>query len=140
MQRRDLLETRERLACNRCLARVALPAAGEIKTSWPARLVQSVGRLGEHTRQKHHADKGYDYPRCRRSLPERGIATCIARRGIEKSTSRLGRHGWVVERTLAWLSRYRRLCVRYERRADIHEAFLEEGCVLICFNRLLKEF
>jgi catechol 2,3-dioxygenase-like lactoylglutathione lyase family enzyme len=30
----------------------------------------------------------------------------------------------VVERTLAWFNRFRRLTVRYERRADIHEAFL----------------
>jgi transposase len=42
----------------------------------------------------------------------------------------------VVERTLAWLARYRRLSVRYERRADIHEAFLHLGCSLICFNYL----
>ena len=89
--------------------------------------------------EKLHADKGYDYPHCRRSLRERGVASRIARRGMAKS-ARLGRYRWVVERTLAWLSCYRRLCVRYERRADIHEAFLEEGCVLICFNRLLREF
>ena len=31
--------------------------------------------------------------------------------------SRLGRTRWVVERTLAWLHRFRRLAVRYERRA-----------------------
>ncbi len=45
-------------------------------------------------------------------------------------------HRWVVERTLAWLARYRRLSVRYERRADIHEAFLHLGCSLICLNYL----
>lgn len=45
---------------------------------------------------------------------------------------RLGRHRWVLERTLAWLARYRRLLVRYERRADIHEAFVHPGCALIC--------
>jgi transposase len=42
-----------------------------------------------------------------------------------------------VERTLAWLARYRRLAVRYERRADIHEALLYLGCALICLNYLL---
>ncbi|MEU6395282.1 transposase, partial [Streptomyces sp. NPDC046939] len=31
---------------------------------------------------------------------------------------------WVVERTFAWLHGFRRLRVRWERRADIHEAFL----------------
>ncbi len=29
---------------------------------------------------------------------------------------------WVVERTFAWLNQFRRLRVRYEKRADIHEA------------------
>jgi len=41
-----------------------------------------------------------------------------------------------VERTLAWLNRYRRLAVRYERRTNIHEAFLQLACSLICLNYL----
>ena len=49
-----------------------------------------------------HADKGYDYPKCRRVLRRRGITPRIARRGTESST-RLGRHRWKVERALAWL-------------------------------------
>ena len=32
-------------------------------------------------------------------------------------SDRLGRHRWVVERTLAWLARFRRLTIRHERRA-----------------------
>ncbi len=88
---------------------------------------------------KLHADKGYDYPRCRKLLRKRGIKARIARRGVD-SSERLGRHRWVVERTLAWLSCYRRLTVRYEHRADMHEAFLELGCALVCFNRLRRGF
>jgi hypothetical protein len=42
----------------------------------------------------------------------------------------------VVERTLAWQARFRCLTVRYERRADIHDAFLTLGCALICWNAL----
>jgi transposase len=86
--------------------------------------------------EKLHADKGYDFPRCRKALRERGIKARIARRGKDTS-ERLGRHRrWVVERTLARFARYRRLVVRYERRADIHEAFLHLGCSLICLNYL----
>jgi transposase len=84
---------------------------------------------------KLHADKAYDVPRCRRALHRRRIKVRIARKGRD-SSARLGRHRWVVERTLAWLSRYRRLTVRYERRADIHQAFLSLGCALICWNYL----
>jgi transposase len=84
---------------------------------------------------KLHADKAYDMPRCRRALSQRHIRIRIARKGIDTS-ARLGRHRWVVERTLAWLNRFRRLTVRYERRADIHQAFLTLGCALICFKAL----
>ncbi len=84
--------------------------------------------------KKLHADKGYDFPRCRKALRKRSITPRIARRGVE-SSERLGGHRWVVERTLSWLNRYRRPKVRYERRADIHqEAFLELGCALICWR------
>lgn len=84
---------------------------------------------------KLHADKGYDYPRCRRALRRRHIKIRIARKGIE-SSQRLGRHRWVVERTFAWLHRYRRLRIRDERSADLHQAFLTLGCALICFHHL----
>lgn len=108
-------------------------------------LVDSIppvkGKRGRPRRRprKLHADKGYDYPRCRRFLRGRGIRSRIARRGVE-SSQRLGRHRWVVERTFAWLSRYRRLCIRYERSADIHEAFLLLGCALICLGYLRRGF
>jgi transposase len=52
----------------------------------------------------------------------RGIMPRIARRRVEGS-ERLGRHRWVVERTLAWFARFRRLTVRYERRLDVLLAF-----------------
>ncbi len=88
---------------------------------------------------KGHADKGYDYRRCRAALRRRHIKVRIARKGVERS-DRLGRHRWVVERTMAWLNRSRRLAVRDERRADLHQAFLSLGCALICWNHLQKSF
>ena len=84
---------------------------------------------------KLHADKAYDIPRCRQTLRQRRITCRIARKGLD-SSARLGQHRWVVERTLSWLNRFRRLTVRYERRADIHQAFLTLGCALICFRKL----
>jgi transposase len=62
----------------------------------------------------------------------------IARRGIE-SRERLGRYRWVVERTLSWLNRFRRLKVRYERHADIHEAFETLACALICYRAVARD-
>ena len=45
--------------------------------------------------------------------------------------SALGRKRWVIERTFAWLKRYRRLAIAYERRTDIHLGLLLLGCALI---------
>src|SRR5207247_2431585 len=59
----------------------------------------------------------------------------IARCGVEPK-NRLGRYRWVVERTLSWLNRFRRLKIRYEHRADIHLAFLQLGCALISLRFL----
>ena len=95
------------------------------------------GRPGRPRKRpaKLHGDKGYDYPRCRAALRRRGIAPRIARRGIE-SSQRLGRHRYVVERSLAWLVGYRRLQVRYERRADVLLGFVHLACALICLKSL----
>jgi transposase len=87
---------------------------------------------------KLHADKGYDFPHCRGALRRRAIQPRIARRGID-SSERLGRHRWVIERTLAWFSRFRRLTVRYERRIDIFEAFHHLAAALICW-RFVQRF
>lgn len=85
--------------------------------------------------EKLHADKAYDDKKCARALSKRGIKRRIARKKVE-SSEKLGQHRWVVERTLAWVAKYRRLTIRYERRDDIHEAFLLLGCSLICFNHI----
>jgi IS5 family transposase len=97
------------------------------------------GRPGRPRKRpaKLHCDKGYDYPRCRRALRHRGITPRSARRGIE-SSQRLGRHRYVGERSLAWPVGYRRLQVRYERRADIMLGFVQLACVLICLNSLTR--
>ncbi|WP_455182962.1 IS5 family transposase [Azospirillum palustre] len=88
---------------------------------------------------KLHADKGYDFAHCRRALRRRAIIPRIARRGIE-SSERLGRHRWVVERTLAWFARFRRIAVRYERRADIFTAFHQIAASLICWRFVQRWF
>lgn len=82
---------------------------------------------------KLHADKAYESRDRREALERRGIIPRIARKGIESST-KLGRHRWVIERAFAWLHRNRRLLVRYERLDDLHEAFLHLGSALICWH------
>lgn len=78
-----------------------------------------------------HADKGYDYRRCRSYLRGRGIKARIARRGIE-SSERLGRYRWVVERTHAWFAGFGKLRIRFERSLDTHLALLTLAGAIIC--------
>ncbi len=81
------------------------------------------------------ADRAYDSQPHREWLWERGIVPFLAKRG-EEHGSGLGAYRYEVERTFAWFKGFRRLRVRYERRADIHQAFLTLGCALICHNHL----
>jgi transposase len=85
------------------------------------------------------ADRGYDHDKYRELVRELGITPVIARRKTANGSG-LGRYRWVVERTFAWLHHFKRLLVRYDRRAEIHEAFLALGCCLVCFRRLARSF
>jgi transposase len=85
------------------------------------------------------ADRGYDHDKYRRLLWARGIRPVIARRGVAHGSG-LGRWRWMVERTIAWLHQYRRLRVRWERRADIHEGFLKLAVCLITWRCLQRSF
>lgn len=82
-----------------------------------------------------HADKAYDFDHLRGWPRQRQIVPRIARRGVEDS-SRLGRHRWVVERTMSWLNGCRRLHRRYDRKAVHFLAFAGIAAVLICYRRM----
>ena len=76
------------------------------------------------------ADRGYDHDKYRPLLRQRGIRPVIAERGQPHGTG-LGTFRWGVEHTISWPHGFRRLRIRRERRADIHEAFLGlAGCLI----------
>jgi len=120
-------------------ARTRRIAANRHDRSVFAALVEAVAPIkrprGRPRRRpaKRHADKADDIPRCRASLRHQRIGDRIARMG-RADRAKPGRHRWVVERTLAWLARYRRLAIRYERCEDIHQAFLDLACAHSCLN------
>jgi transposase len=95
------------------------------------------GKIGRPRQRpkRIQGDRGYDSQPHRDELRRRGIASNLARRNTEHGSG-LGKTRWVVERTIAWLHQFRRLRIRYERREDIHQAFMAIGCALICFNYL----
>jgi transposase len=71
-------------------------------------------------------------------LRRRGIRPRIARRMIESSSERLGRHRRTIERTGAWLGGFRRLRIRYERDSERFYALVLLACSVICFNALQR--
>ncbi|WP_374227099.1 IS5 family transposase [Streptomyces sp. AC558_RSS880] len=83
------------------------------------------------------ADRGYDHDKYRRLLRQRGIRPVIAERGQPHGTG-LGTFRWVVERTISWLHGFRRLRIRWERRDDIHEAFLGLAVCLITHRHVQR--
>lgn len=95
------------------------------------------GRRGRPPRRPDtlYADRAYDYDKYRALVRAKGIKPQIARRGTEHGSG-LGVHRWVVEQASALLHWFRRLRTRWETRDDIHEAFLNIGCSIICWRRL----
>ncbi|SEB97740.1 Transposase [Streptomyces sp. 2231.1] len=87
--------------------------------------------------QRLHADKAYDVPHLRRWLWGKHIGVRIARKGVE-SSERLGRRRWVIERTMSWLTGYRRLNHRYERKPGNYLAFLGLAAALCYYKRPRK--
>ncbi len=83
------------------------------------------------------ADRGYDHDIYRDQVRARGIIPAIARRGTAHGSG-LGVYRWVVERAFAWLHGFKRLRIRWERRTDIHEAFLKLACCLITHRQVLS--
>ncbi|WP_399459498.1 transposase [Streptomyces sp. WAC01526] len=69
------------------------------------------------------ADRGYDVDKYRRLLWKRGIKPMIARHGVPHG-SRLGKVRWTVECTFARLHQFKRLHIRYERRAELYQSLL----------------
>lgn len=83
----------------------------------------------KRSRHRRHLclDKGYDCQALRTQVRRRGYVPHIRSRGEEHSEKRLpGKRArrWVVERVASWINRYRRILVRWEKKAANYEALL----------------
>jgi transposase len=97
------------------------------------------GRRGRPLRRPGQlvGDRAYDSDPHRRALRALGIRPRLARRRLPHGSG-LGQMRWVVERSFAWLHAFKRLNVRWEYRADIHQALLTLVCCLICWRQLQR--
>ena len=84
-------------------------------------------------------DKGYDNKGSREIARERSYVSHIRRIGEEKLDEAREKHHparrWVVERTLAWLSKCRGILVRYEKKAANYLGLVKVACILIWYRR-----
>jgi transposase len=83
-------------------------------------------------------DKGYDYDEVRATVAEFGFTAHIRSRGEEaqalkrEAGTRVRR--WVVERAHSWLNRFRRLLIRWDKKAENYLGFLHFACALLAFR------
>lgn len=112
---------------------------------------------------RHHrpvevwADRGYCSNQLRAALTDRGITPRISRRRragdpllpgqtlrpgrrgrhpVMKTSDPDARHRWVIERTNAWLRRFRRLTIRLEPNHDAYLAYLTIALIIILARAL----
>ena len=85
-------------------------------------------------------DKGYDYDEVRRGTRQWGFTPHVRARGEEKAEApRHPARRWVVERTHSWMNRYRRILVRWEKKARNYTAMLHLACAVLIFNKMITE-
>ena len=102
-----------------------------------------VTRPDPTTEQPQHLclDKGYYNPTGEAAVAAHGYVPHIRRIGEEKldpatGEKRFPARRWVVERTLAWLSKCRALLVRYDKRSANFLGLLKLACALVWYRRL----
>lgn len=83
-------------------------------------------------------DKAYDNPTGEQAARAHGYTPHVRRIGEEalaKEQRTYPPRRWVVERTLAWLSKCRALLVRYDKHASNYLALLKYACTLLWYRR-----
>lgn len=117
--------------------------AGTLDAIVPLRPLPAAG-----TPHELYGDRGYDYSACDTAAAVRGYTTRIGPKG--GGWMRVGvpppspppqyrRRRWIVERTLAWLSKCRALLVRYEKKAANYLGFVRVTCILLWYRRAKRQ-
>ena len=92
-------------------------------------------------------DKAYDNPTGAQAIADYGYTGHVRRIGEEKLDGRGEKthpaRRWVVERTIAWLSKFRSILVRYEVKPENYCGLVKFACILIwtrIWHRLKAEY
>lgn len=109
-----------------------------------SRLIQELFgfMLSSEIPERVIGDKAYDSDALDEQLAEMGvemIAPNRANRHVTQDGRPLRRYKrrWTVERTIAWLQNYRRLCIRWEKSQLAFQGFLHLACALLLMKEVL---
>jgi transposase len=126
-----------------------LPVAVDTTSASPheSQLVQRLFdfMLTEETPERIIGDKAYDSDALDAQLDEQGIELIAPHRSNRKKQNktqdgralRRYKRRWTVERTIAWIQHYRRLCIRWEKSTMMFQGFLHLGCTLLLLKEVL---
>ncbi len=93
---------------------------------------------GPYHRQHLCLDRGYDYPDIEAGVRQRGYQPHIRSRGEEAANCQAQRRHparrWVVERTASWHNRFRKLLIRWEKKAENYLALVHLACCFIIYR------
>ena len=90
-------------------------------------------------------DKAYDSDKLDKALEDQGVEMISPYRSIRRPENKtqdgrkLRRHRrrWTVKRTIGWLQNYRRLCIRWEKFAEMFQGFINLTCALLFRKEVL---
>jgi transposase len=108
--------------------------------------VRSAGKKrGRNCPKAVQMDKGYDAQSLREQIRSKGVRPMIPRRRVKATCKqRRGRKPpqlidrWKVERTFSWIQRkFRRLCIRWERRTKYWIGLLEFAISFMWLDKVL---
>lgn len=90
-------------------------------------------------------DRGYAYEVCREAAQKRGYTAHIPPKSSEATPlppagdpERHQPRRWVVEVCHSWFNRFRRVLVRWEKRASLYLGFVQLAASLIIYRKLRK--
>jgi putative transposase len=94
----------------------------------------------EQTEQNLCADKGYTGKPAKLIMESHGYIPHVKDRGEERASMKdvpgYRPRRWVVELAHSWLNRFRKLLVRFEKKACSYEAFVHLACAIICWRKI----
>lgn len=118
-----------------------VPDCTMLRETIEAVVVERPGPTAKHP-QNLCLDKGYDNPTGRDATADAEYTPHIRRIGEEKTPCDRAKgekpRRWVVERTLAWLSKCRGILVRYDKKDINYLGLIQLACGLCWYRRLYR--